>query len=333
MVPPCAVLPDRLLSSPSEQRKSYSCYQLDLAPVFGRTQDLLSCAIRHMSGVGAINLKECYMSMETTTSKAAGPQHPGQASVIQPILGGSSQGPAAGIEPNPGDSGQPNAGSPECDSPTEASARAASGAEPEDQGPWASQAAPDTGTRSRSKDYRDAEYVEARLRSSPLAEGEDQRDYDALAREIFDAVQPKNIFDHMKVADLIHFLWEEGRYREQRVALPHATRFKAAVVLLMPHTQNFEFQAGRTALDYLCGDPEARERATRFMRSVGITDAAIAAQAAELHGQSIAALDRLIGQSQSRRGAIIKEVERDKRKAEKNKAKLKGEGSGPGTSH
>ncbi len=200
------------------------------------------------------------------------------------------------------------------------------------QGPWASTAGDQSGTHSRSRDYRDAGHVVARLQDSPLVEGEDRREYDALAREIHDAVQPKTIFDHIRVADLIHYLWEEGRYRQQRVALPHATRFKAAVVLLMPHTRNFEAHAGRTALDYLCGDPEARERARRFMHSVGITDAAIVAQAAELHGQSIAALDRLIGQSQTRRGTIIREVERDKRKAEKRKAKLKPAES-TGTTH
>jgi hypothetical protein len=157
------------------------------------------------------------------------------------------------------------------------------------------------------------------LQSSPLAAGEDGQDYAALVREIHQEVEPKNIFDQMRIADIAHSAWEEGRYRKQRVALPHATRLKSAVVLLMPFTKNFEFKAAQTAMDYLCGEPEPRERARRIMRQFGISDAAINAQAAELHAQSIAALDRLIAQSQARRGTIVKEVERTKRKADKEK--------------
>jgi hypothetical protein len=205
------------------------------------------------------------------------------------------------------------------------------------QGPWASKEAPGgdpkatAGTNDTPKDSRDAGYVEVMLQSSPLAAGEDGQDYAALVREIHNAVEPKNIFDQMRVADIAHSAWEEGRYRKQRVALPHATRLKAAVVLLMPFTKNFEFKAAQTALDYLCGEPETRERARRIMRQFGITDAAINAQAAELHAQSIAALDRLIAQSQARRGTIVKEVERGKRKATKQKGRREqGNGNGSG---
>jgi hypothetical protein len=204
-------------------------------------------------------------------------------------------------------------------------ARAESGEKPAGapHGPWARKETPGddpkAGTNGTRKGYRDAGYVEIMLQSSPLAAGEDGQDYAALVREIHQEVEPKNIFDQMRVADIAHSAWEEGRYRKQRVELPHATRLKAAVVLLMPFTRNFEFKAAQTARDYLCGEPETRERARRIMRHFGISDAAVDAQAAELHAQSIAALDRLIAQSQIRRGTIVKEVERGKRKADKEK--------------
>lgn len=89
------------------------------------------------------------------------------------------------------------------------------------------------------------------LQSAPLPVGEDSQDYAALAREIGKAVAPKIIFDQMRVADIVHFAWEEARYRKQRVALPHATRLKAPVVLLIPWTKNFEMKATQIALDYL----------------------------------------------------------------------------------
>jgi hypothetical protein len=117
------------------------------------------------------------------------------------------------------------------------------------------------------------------LQSAPLPVGEDSQDYAALAREIGKAVAPKIIFDQMRVADIVHFAWEEARYRKQRVALRHATRLKAPVVLLIPWTKNFEMKATQIALDYL--GPEPRERARRLLRQFGIADAAINAQAAE----------------------------------------------------
>jgi hypothetical protein len=196
------------------------------------------------------------------TRKIGGGEGSGEA--IQP---GSNGVQAGGVEQNRADSvpsGRAKAEDPQRgigDNQPQVDAAAQTRASSADQGPWAGSSGDDlkAGTHSRSKDYRDAEHVVARLQSSPLAHGEDKRDYDALAREIHDAVQPKNIFDHMRVADLIHSAWEEGRYREQRIALPHATRFKAAVVLLMPFTKNFEFQAGKTALDYVA---ENRQRAS-----------------------------------------------------------------------
>jgi hypothetical protein len=96
--------------------------------------------------------------------------------------------------------------------------------------------------------------------SAPLPVGEDSQDYAALAREIRKAVAPKIIFDQIRVADILHFAWEEARYRKQRVALPHATRLKAAVVLLIPWTKNFEMKTTQIALDYLVWS-RASERA------------------------------------------------------------------------
>jgi hypothetical protein len=48
------------------------------------------------------------------------------------------------------------------------------------------------------------------LQSAPLPVGEDSQDYAALAREIRKAVAPKIILDQMRVADILHFAWEEA---------------------------------------------------------------------------------------------------------------------------
>jgi hypothetical protein len=156
---------------------------------------------------------------------------------------------------------------------------------------------------------------------APLAAGEDGRGELALAHEIHSAVEPKNIFDRWRVEDLFHATREVTRYRTQRVALPHAARFRAIVMLLMQYKNVFKVEATKTARDYLGPESEEREQARNWLRSFGITDAAINTMAAELHPRSIAALDRLVAQGQTRRSSIMREVERDKRRADKAKAK------------
>jgi len=190
---------------------------------------------------------------------------------------------------------------------------------------WASAPAAGStgGTEGDDADQRrrDDGYLADMASSVPLAAGEDGRDDMALAREIHSAVEPKDIFDRWRVEDLFQGTREIKRYRTQRVALPDAARFNAIVMLLMPYKNVFKLEAAKTAVIYLGREPEAREQARKFLRSYDITDAAINAQAAELHARSIAAMDRLIAQGQTRRSSIVREVERDKRRADKAKAK------------
>ena len=171
------------------------------------------------------------------------------------------------------------------------------------------------------------------LQTCPLAAGEDFADYRALMDKICGAVDRKDFFDELRVADLGHALWEENRYRRQLVALPNATRFKALVALLLQVSPNFNWKTSGFALDYFGPDPERRDRAKGFLLRYGITDEAITAQAQEMHAQTIGALERMISHRQNIRNRVINEVKRDRRKAEKGKAKLKGEDSGPGTTH
>lgn len=157
--------------------------------------------------------------------------------------------------------------------------------------------------------------------SVPRAAGEDGRGDLALAREIDAAVEPKDIFGRWQVEELFHGRREVTRYRTQRVALPHAARFTAIVVLLMQYKNVFKLEATKIAGDYL-GPPSAeREQARNFLRRFDITDAAINAQAAELHPKSIAALDRLIAQRENRCSSLVREVKQDKRREAKEKAK------------
>jgi hypothetical protein len=171
------------------------------------------------------------------------------------------------------------------------------------------------------------------LLTSPLAAGENHDDYAALVEEIHKAVEPQGLFDYLRLSDLGHALWEEKRYRQHLVALPRASRFKALVALLIQFSPNYQIKASEIALDYFGADEERRSRAERLLRRYDITDDAITAQAHEMHAQTIRALERMVGHRQTLRNRVIKEVKRDKRKAEKKKAKPKPEDGASGTTH
>jgi len=133
------------------------------------------------------------------------------------------------------------------------------------------------------------------LQSAPLAAGEDEQDYAALVCAFHDAVEPKNIFDQMRVADLAH---TRGRKGVTQTAGCTAACYavQGCCVLLMPFTKKLRVQAGKVAQDYLCGDPEARERARRIMPGTHYRCCNRCAGRG-VHTQSIAALDRLVAQS------------------------------------
>jgi len=128
-------------------------------------------------------------------------------------------------------------------------------------------------------------------------------------------VQPKGFFDQLIVSDLCHAWWEEQRFRRQQSALPAATRMKALACLLV--SIGFEQNALAVACDYFGDDGEERNKAVALVRRFGITEDAINAQASQDNLHILSALERLMGNRQSRRDTIVSEYQRRQRKAEK----------------
>ena len=157
--------------------------------------------------------------------------------------------------------------------------------------------------------------VSALLQAPALAAGENIADYRALVDEVWAAVQPKGFFDQLIVSDLCHALWEEQRFRRQQSALPAATRMKALACLLV--SIGFEQNALAVACDYFGDDGEERNKAVALVRRFGITEDAINAQASQDNLHILSALERLMGNRQSRRDTIVSEYQRRQRKAEK----------------
>jgi len=157
--------------------------------------------------------------------------------------------------------------------------------------------------------------VSALLQAPALAAGENIADYQALVDEVREAVQPRGFFDQLIVSDLCHAWWEEQRYRRQQTALPAATRMKALACLLV--SIGFEQNALAVACDYFGDDGEERNKAVALVRRFGITEDAINAQASQDNLHILSALERLMGNRQSRRDSIVSEYQRRQRKAEK----------------
>ena len=150
---------------------------------------------------------------------------------------------------------------------------------------------------------------------TPLTAGENRTVYSALLAEIEQAIAPKDFFERLTVADLGHALWEEQRYRDQQVALTQANRLRALACLLLPICQQLNLSASKIISSYFGPDQEACKEVTGLLSRYGITDSAISAQAAELHGQSMASFDRLVAARQNLRFTVLREHERRRRKA------------------
>jgi hypothetical protein len=276
-------------------------------------------------------------SGETEAMRAAHPasaeSHDGcagtkTAQTNQPEIEPNTEPENAGAHSESKKPGRPDSAEPESSEPRPTGPERAE-ASPSGPGPGAST------EPNPEKINRDIRYVASMLETTPLAAGESRGDYSALLAQIRTAVEPTSLFDHVRLCDLGHALWEEKRYRRQLVALPGATRFKALVALVLQFSPNYQIKASEIALDYFGADEERRARAERLLRRYGITDDAITAQAHEMHAQTIGALERMVSHRQTLRNRVIKEVKRDKRQAEKRKAKPKPEDGAPasGTTH
>jgi hypothetical protein len=90
---------------------------------------------------------------------------------------------------------------------------------------------------------------------------------------------------------------------------------KALACLLV--SIGFEQNAPAVACDYFGDDDEEQNKAAALVRRVEITDDAINAQASQDNLHILSALERLMGNRQSRRDTIVSEYQRRQRGAEK----------------
>lgn len=145
---------------------------------------------------------------------------------------------------------------------------------------------------------------------SPLLDGEDEQEFTAFQLSCIHAIQPANAIEEVWVMDFINYTWESMRLRRMKVALIHSNRQKAVECLLYDHSSGFSLDESDKAEAWSKGDEDTVAHVNKFMKTHGLDDEAIVANALQLCIQDFERLDRLIASYDFRRDKVIQELDR-----------------------
>ena len=163
------------------------------------------------------------------------------------------------------------------------------------------------------------ESLEDLLGKPALLKSENARDYERLRAAIEREMDPKSIFDKIRIQDLTDKVWEERRLKRSQAALIEGALVQSLAMLFAPYYgENLE-AALETAQNYYSGVPEKVRRAEELLVQLGITSEQIEANAMHVRSLGLQMLDRMIMSRETLRNSIVKDHERRKRKAEKAK--------------
>src|ERR1700730_15437064 len=97
----------------------------------------------------------------------------------------------------------------------------------------------------------------------PLLKGEDEERYLRLYAAVEHHIQPKTIFDKMRVRDLTDKYWEQQRCKQSCASLVEGAYIEALESLLNPFFSPMEFMgvdvASQMARDYYSGEANAEK--------------------------------------------------------------------------
>lgn len=138
----------------------------------------------------------------------------------------------------------------------------------------------------------------------PLIPGEDPRGYDALLKQLTNAVRPKDVFEKIWVRDLADLTLETYRLR----------RLRDAVFQTYAHNRVSEI-LGNSGADELPrnwarGDPKALEEVNSRLAALGLTIDSLMADALAANLPVLAPVDRMLAGAEARRNQILRELER-----------------------
>jgi hypothetical protein len=167
-----------------------------------------------------------------------------------------------------------------------------------------------------------------KLFSTPsLMSGEDPKAYAELYAWVAELADPKDVWDHMMVADVTNHIWEQQRYRRCTGAIIDSRR-RAALLKILGEAVGLNPYDAMDIADIHFGviRYEENDRAQRysdpaqipttpaeviqFLKKHGITEEYIDGVAMECSADTLATIENLALKHELRREAILREIER-----------------------
>jgi hypothetical protein len=127
-----------------------------------------------------------------------------------------------------------------------------------------------------------------------------------------------DVFSEMRVQEVTDSLWEGRRFKRLGTQMIETSLVVALNYLLQPACATPRRRADSLAQDYYFGKPEARKRAKDIAAELGITPERILGQAIAMSGE-YRLFDRLVESRATMLKGLLKDHERQLRKAEKRK--------------
>jgi hypothetical protein len=152
-----------------------------------------------------------------------------------------------------------------------------------------------------------------------LPPGENQEAYALLQSQLEDLLKPKTILDHLRLRDLTDSIWEAARFKRLGTGLISGLYRDALEQLLAPLCGPSFAKARSIARDYYGNDPSVRATAALQVKNYGITEDQIQATAFGLATKQFDFFDRLLANRAATRKALLKEHERQQKRAAKAK--------------
>jgi hypothetical protein len=151
-----------------------------------------------------------------------------------------------------------------------------------------------------------------------LLKGESRAAYDLLRSTVARMLAPNDLFGELRVQEVTDTIWEGQRFKRFATRLIDTGHITALELLLQTACWHNPFVIpGAMALDYYYGDTKEREAAKSIVASFGITDDLIQAKALAVNDGEFSYADRLVDNRQTKLKGLLKDHERQKRKAEK----------------
>jgi hypothetical protein len=143
----------------------------------------------------------------------------------------------------------------------------------------------------------------------PLFEAESAADYNQLYDRLRSAVSPKDVIEEIWVRDLADLVWETNRLRRLKAKLMDAASRQILVAVLQELGLD-SFTARNDAFAYTSGDGRAKVKVDQMLANAKIDRGMIEAQTLAARISDFERFDRLIMSSESRRNAVLREIDR-----------------------